>query len=54
MLSPQTKTSVAVTEAKVLMVAHVQSDWDHLLSELSRWKGISGNGAELSCSATSH
>ena len=32
----QTKTSVLITEAVVIMVARVQSNWNQLLTELSR------------------
>ena len=50
----QTETSVVLTEVIVLMVAEVQSNWNVLLSELSRWKGLSRVGALLSYSTTSH
>lgn len=50
----QTKTSVVITEVIVLMVAHVHSNWNDLLAELARWKGISRGGSLLGYSTASH
>ena len=38
----------------MLMVALVHSNWNQLLSELSRWKNVSGGDNLLSYSTVSH
>lgn len=47
----QTKTSVLMTEVNMLMVAQVQSNWNQLLAELSRWKDLNRDTNSLVCSA---